>query len=415
MMKATLCLAFVFLASFPGEITCDCKNNTTSEPLYQDQPVAAPPPPPYAQIRRTQMVPLSVPDEYLTVPSLIRKHGYPSETHNFNTPDNYFLKVHRIPHGKTCAHARDKPVVLLQHGLFGSSADWVVSGPKYSFAYMLADAGYDVWLGNSRGNVYSDGHAYLNTGDVKYWNFSWEEMGELDLAATIDYILDITGQRCLYYIGHSMGSAVFFILMSSQPQYNAKIRASFQLAPGFYFLNNFNFQSVKNTTAVGEFRVKEPMQDDFERWNCYKQGGVPGIGYLPSIVSHQFAGTSTKAFIHYSQAVLCGELFQFDYGIVANLEIYGCVHPPAYNLSLITSPVHIYYSALDPVAGSCEVNQLAKKLPNVMSVCEVPSYTHLDFLWGVNSKKDIYDEILVHMKRSYGSCYTGNPVCGKDY
>jgi hypothetical protein len=89
-----------------------------------------------------------------------------------------------------------------------------------------------VWGFRTEGKVVKLSHLF----------FSWEQMGDLDLAAVIDYTLNITGQNCLFYVGHSMGSAMFFILMSSQPEYNIKIRASFQLAPDFYFIYNNNFQ-----------------------------------------------------------------------------------------------------------------------------------------------------------------------------
>ena len=39
-------------------------------------------------------------------------------------------------------------------------------------AFRLADAGYDVWLGNSRGNIYSRRHAWLETDDPQFWQYT---------------------------------------------------------------------------------------------------------------------------------------------------------------------------------------------------------------------------------------------------
>jgi lysosomal acid lipase/cholesteryl ester hydrolase len=66
---------------------------------------------------------------------------------------------------------------------------------------------------------------------------SWHEMGVYDLPAEIDYILTNTSQKDLRYIGHSMGTTMFYVLMSKKPEYNAKIRHMVALAPVAFLRN----------------------------------------------------------------------------------------------------------------------------------------------------------------------------------
>lgn len=59
--------------------------------------------------------------------------------------------------------------------------------------------------------------------------FRWDDVGEFDVKASINYILTVTGQPKLTYVGHSMGSAVFFISMIKNPELNEKIEAMVSL------------------------------------------------------------------------------------------------------------------------------------------------------------------------------------------
>jgi lysosomal acid lipase/cholesteryl ester hydrolase len=56
-------------------------------------------------------------------------------------------------------------------------------------------------------------------------------MGVSDLPAVIDYILETTGSEQIFYVGHSMGTTMFYVLASERPEYNSKIRTQFSLAP----------------------------------------------------------------------------------------------------------------------------------------------------------------------------------------
>ena len=70
---------------------------------------------------------------------------------------------------------------------------------------MLVEAGFDVYLANSRGNRYSREHVILKPNEPEFWKWSWQEMAKYDLPATIDIVLETSNKKNLYYIGHSQG------------------------------------------------------------------------------------------------------------------------------------------------------------------------------------------------------------------
>lgn len=92
--------------------------------------------------------------------------------------------------------------------------------------------GYDVWIGNARGNIFSRNHTTLDPNDAKFWQFSFHEIGYFDLPAMIDYALNYTNQENLVYIGHSQGGTISFVLLSEREEYNEKIAIAHEMAPG---------------------------------------------------------------------------------------------------------------------------------------------------------------------------------------
>ena len=78
-----------------------------------------------------------------------------------------------------------KPAVIYQHGLCDCCAGIVSDGEK-SLGLRLVNAGFDLWMNNSRGNRYSRDHQWIDiqsrsskaTND--FFKYSFAEMGKYD-------------------------------------------------------------------------------------------------------------------------------------------------------------------------------------------------------------------------------------------
>ena len=81
------------------------------------------------------------------------ENGFASESVTVISEDNYVYQLYRIP-GKAGEAATKKPAVLLMHGVECDSNFWTPNIPSNAPAFILAEQGYDVWLGNNRGTRY---------------------------------------------------------------------------------------------------------------------------------------------------------------------------------------------------------------------------------------------------------------------
>lgn len=168
---------------------------------------------------------------------LSQMFGYSYEEHVVMTKDGYLLGLHRIPNGRGQPNPRPgtssgKPVVYLHHGLLMNSEVWLcTTEAERSIPLVLAEAGFDVWMGNNRGNKYSKKHTSRHPSSLAFWDFSIDDFAWHDIPDSINYVLEITKQSSLSYVGFSQGSAQAFAALSIHPQLNQKVDVFVALAP----------------------------------------------------------------------------------------------------------------------------------------------------------------------------------------
>ena len=124
--------------------------------------------------------------------------------------------------------------VLLMHGLLQSAGAFCCTDDK-SLAFILAKAGYDVWLGNNRCG-FEPKHNVLSYKDPQMWAWNIRQMGVMDLAALISRVLEETGLPKAGLVCHSQGTTETFVALAKEqrPELGEKISVFCALAPAVY-------------------------------------------------------------------------------------------------------------------------------------------------------------------------------------
>ncbi|XP_053438545.1 lysosomal acid lipase/cholesteryl ester hydrolase [Nycticebus coucang] len=367
------------------------------------------------------------PEANMNVSEIISHWGFPSEEHLVETEDGYILCLHRIPHGrKNHSDKGPKPAVYLQHGLLADSSNWVTNLANSSLGFILADAGFDVWMGNSRGNTWSRKHKTLTVSQDEFWAFSYDEMAKYDLPASVNFILNKTGQEQLYYVGHSQGTTIGFIAFSQIPELAKKIKLFFALAPVASLA--FSTSPMAKLGRFPDLLVKDLFgdkdflpQSTFLKWLgthicthvilkelcgnlffvlCGFNERNLNMSRVDVYTTHCPAGTSVQNMLHWSQTVKFQKLQAFDWGSSAkNYFHYNQSYPPTYNVKDMLVPTVVWSGGQDWLADVNDVNILLTQITNLVYHKHIPKWEHLDFIWGLDAPWQMYNEIINLMRK----------------
>jgi hypothetical protein len=113
--------------------------------------------------------------------------GHPVEKHFITTDNGYILKYFRVQKKNTTIRKLGLTPIYLMHELIDSSDTWIINDEDKAPGFILANKGFDVWMGNNRGNKHSGNHTILNK-DKEFWSFTVQHMTDYDLPASFSYI-----------------------------------------------------------------------------------------------------------------------------------------------------------------------------------------------------------------------------------
>lgn len=373
--------------------------------------------------------------------AIIQSRGFLPEQHDILTNDGYVISMFRIVHPNSPGVEMKGKPILLMHPLLGESANWIINSAAgfvnestdevgNNLGFELAKRGYDVWLGNVRGNVNALKHKSLTTSDSRFWEFSFDEHSSIDLPAQVEFILNETGYSKVDYVGHSQGTMIMFALLSSNPEYSGMVDRFIALGPvAFmghitsplkYFMTSIPFKFYLSWFP-GSFLPPDSILLPISRIIC--PGSVTGkvctnflflvCGYdgdqiekerLPVIVAHAPAGTSKANMLHYLQGMDSKRFRMFDHGRSQNLARYGTSEPPDYDLSRINhSKISLIWGENDALADPTDVQilreHLTVKLADDFKV-PIKEWNHLDYLWARDAGKYVNTKVLEILSRS---------------
>ncbi|KAI3975344.1 hypothetical protein MKX01_027465 [Papaver californicum] len=381
----------------------------------------------------TAPAPAPAPETQLTAggvcATMVTRAGYKCQEFKVKTKDGYILALQRVNSAK--GNVKTKQPAFLQHGLFMDGTSWFLDSPKQSLGFILADSGYDVWVGNTRGTRNSRGHDKFdaNTNPL-YWDFSWDEMAQYDLPAYINYVSRQTKKK-INYIGHSQGTIMALASFSqgrkNKDQIIDKLKAAALLSPVAY-LDHVGRVGISMANSFGgawggeimaEFNLKEDHVADYIGGVCKS---IPGLNCYDTVTA--FTGpncclnasnfdkfirnspqsTSVKNGMHLSQTVTQGTFTKYNYGI-GNFVKYGMLTPPVYPLTNIPKdlPIFMSYGDNDNLADPVDVQHLLRDMKqhpkNKLEVQRIKNYGHLDFIMATNANRIVFKPMIAFLKR----------------
>ncbi|MCH0629871.1 alpha/beta fold hydrolase [Kocuria palustris] len=364
-----------------------------------------------------------------TTADLAARAGYNVREHVVTTKDGYILVLHKLELAQPTSGK--KGVVYFHHGLLTDSETWVVG--DVNLAYMLVDQGYQVWLGNNRGNRYLRKHLRLSPSDKQFWNFSLDEYAMYDIPASLEHIYQFNnGTLRITYVGFSQGCSQLLATLSLRPDLNNILNLFVGLLPAvipqnlshpiFKMIVNRSSRNNQFLYSLFGTRAIFPSVAYWQTWKWYLLVVDTALQYLfgwklnnisseqrSRVYPHLFSNTLVKLVHHWFQIIDAKRFQMFDEHVNIGLLHFSNYHPghqvPPFPIAHhLDVPMVLVFGDADILV---DINHTTKLITEnnpqmklkMWEVIDCPTYEHMDTLWASDVEK-LYNRILPHIERA---------------
>ncbi|XP_063924782.1 lipase member K-like [Zophobas morio] len=339
-----------------------------------------------------------------STPEMIQLNGYKFETHEIVTDDGYKSLAFRIP-PKIHDDRKKKQPIVLEHGIQVNSEVWTWRGNR-SLAFVLVNAGYDVWLVNQRDSGYTT-HVKYKMSDFKFWANSLDTVATKGISAILSTVATATSKSgSIIYIGHSRGATLAFMYAAEYPEEAQKIlRGVVALSPIVYFEPVFYMKilfqlspvlsKIVNVLRIPVINYPVEYTAKFYQFLCtffpyickliitLTSGSSSQLSPddLLSMVSILPVPVSLMQVLQYAQMFHSRKFQKYDYGRRGNIIKYNQEQPPLYNLTNCKLPVYMFYGNCDIFIKEKAVKRVFEELgSSEKEYFRVPSGTNTEKL-----------------------------------
>ncbi|KAJ7524947.1 hypothetical protein O6H91_17G028900 [Diphasiastrum complanatum] len=344
--------------------------------------------------------------------------SYQCKEFSVPTEDGFLLGVQKVSSTKI-AKAKKDPV-FMYHGIMQGGDVWLLNSPSESLAFLLADSGHDVFIGNTRSSNFSYGHKTYSRSDKEFWDWTWDDLVDHDLPSMLQFVHDQTNETLLF-VGFSQGTMTAFASFT-QSSVVSLVKKAVMLSPIAYLRHVtapllevaawLFADEILLLAGVYEFSVENEGGRRFTdmvcksaQLKCYDGSLLSLItgpnccmntSRMPYYTIYEVQSTSMKNIAQMAQLVRSGGFSRFDYGLFGNLAHYRSIFPSSYDLSAIPAdlPIMLAHGGQDTLADKVDVSDLIASLQGDPQVILVPEYAHGDFVLALNATTEVYDKVL---------------------